>query len=58
VTASFGVAPLEAGDDADSMFHRTDLVLYASKQDERDRLAARVSSDRPDGAAGAEDPWF
>ncbi|MEX2533804.1 MAG: diguanylate cyclase [Nitriliruptoraceae bacterium] len=52
VTASFGVATLEAGDDADALFHRADLVLHSAKQ--ADRAASGAPLDSPDDVDGSE----
>ena len=38
VTASFGVASWQAGDDADSLLRRADEGVYAAKQAGRDRV--------------------
>ena len=45
VTASFGIALFEPGDDQDSLFIRADSLLYQAKKGGRNRI---VSSPRPD----------
>lgn len=45
VTASFGIALFEPGDDQDSLFIRADSLLYQAKKGGRNRI---VSSPKPD----------
>ena len=47
VTASFGVATLDASDDARELFRRADLALYTAKQEGRDRVAGITPPDSP-----------
>ena len=54
VTASFGVATLDAADDARALFRRADLALYTAKQEGRDRVVGITPPDSPGGVDGPE----
>jgi diguanylate cyclase (GGDEF)-like protein len=47
ITASFGVATLDAADDARTLFRRADLALYTAKQEGRDRVVGIIPPDSP-----------
>jgi diguanylate cyclase (GGDEF)-like protein len=46
ITASFGVASLEQGDDVKALFGRADAALYRAKHEGRNRVRAE-SGDGP-----------
>lgn len=55
VTASFGVATLDAADDARALLRRADLALYTAKQEGRDRVVGITTpSDTPGDVDGPE----
>jgi diguanylate cyclase (GGDEF)-like protein len=52
VTASFGVAALQPGDNSESLIRRTDVALYRAKQAGRNRVMVAEPVE-PEGAAAA-----
>jgi diguanylate cyclase (GGDEF)-like protein/putative nucleotidyltransferase with HDIG domain/PAS domain S-box-containing protein len=57
ITASFGVAQLEPGDNAESLLRRADQALYHAKQTGRDRTSSgAIEPDEPDESTRAVPP--
>ena len=57
VTASFGVATLDAADDACALVRRADLALYTAKEEGRDRVVGITQPDSPGDVGGPEMRW-
>ena len=57
VTASFGVATLDAADDARALLRRADLALYTAKKEGRDHVVGITQPDSPGDVGGPEMLW-